>query len=725
VLVGVLLGCLLAGLGVLARGSTVVEKLELALLDLRIRPASGDHAPSAGIVIMQVTDADLEAVERDLQVRWPWPLEVNASLARTLREAGARALLVDVYHLDRGAGPDDLVGRTLTTREQEEELEIEAGMAEDYAAELQKLGPVALAFELTDVATYASPPRVKAGRERLAVPGLVAPAGAPRWPAANYPVRRVTEGARALGYANMLLDADGVVRRAAPLARLGNGTVVSLPLALAYALGEAQVEDGRPRFGGRGVPLDAQGAFLIDYRAPASDRAYARVAPATVLGWARARDPQGALPPEARAAVGGKIVVYGVNVAGMTDVVPTPIDAAHDGPEVQATILDNLLHGGMRVRASRSSSGLFALLVGVLVGWGAMAPRGRLWPPLLALAVLGLAVLAAFLVFRAGVALDLFVPLAVGLLTWLAATGVRLLTEGRYNRWLEGAFARYLAPSVIEALKRDPGLLALGGTTRDVTVLFSDVAGFTKLSERLRPEQVSALLNEYLTRHCDAVFATEGVVDKFIGDAVMAFWNDPVPQPDHALRGCRTALAVQAAMPSLEPIWRGMGLPEFKVRIGLNAGTATLGNMGSRQRFDYTALGDTVNLASRLEGANKAFGTSILVGDEVRRLAGDAVLAKPLARLRVVGKEQPVEVHELVAIAADATAAQRAHVAAFTRANAAARSGDLAVARVALAEAERLAPGDGASAWLADLLARLESGAEPSPWSGTYELASK
>ena len=299
--------------------------------------------------------------------------------------------------------------------------------------------------------------------------------------------------------------------------------------------------------------------------------------------------------------------------------------------------------------------------------------------------MLGLTVALAFGAFRAGVALDLFVPLAVGLLTWLGATGVRLLTEGRYNRWLEGAFARYLAPSVIEALKQDPGLLALGGTTRELTVLFSDVAGFTKLSERLKPAQVSTLLNEYLTRHCDAVFATEGVVDKFIGDAVMAFWNDPVPQPDHALRACRTALAVQAAMPGFEPVWRGLGLSEFEVRIGLNSGTAVVGNMGSRQRFDYTALGDTVNLASRLEGANKAFGTSILLGDAARRLAGDAVLVKPLARLRVVGKEQPVAVHELVALAAEASEAQRAHVLAFTRASDAARAGDLETARAALA----------------------------------------
>jgi adenylate cyclase len=414
-----------------------------------------------------------------------------------------------------------------------------------------------------------------------------------------------------------------------------------------------------------------------------------------------------------------------VNAAGRTDLVPTPIAASHDGPEVQATILDNLLHGGMRVRAPSGVNLGFTALVAALVGLCSMAPRGKVWPHVLALLLLAGAVGAAQAAFAGGLALGLFTPLLAGVLAWLSTTALKLLTEGRYNRWLEGAFSRYLAPSVIEALKGDPSLLELGGRTREVTVLFSDVAGFTTLSEKLSPAQVSTLLNEYLTRHCDAVFAHEGVVDKYIGDAVMAFWGDPVPQADHALRACATALDVQAAMPDLEPVWRGMGLPEFKVRIGVNAGTATLGNMGSRQRFDYTALGDTVNLASRLEGANKAFGTSILIGHEVRTQAGAAILAKPLARLVVVGKAEPVQVYELVALSERADDRQRRHVEAFTHAIEAARTGRLVAARAALREAQTLASDDGACAWLEKLLTRLESGAEASPWSGVYTLSGK
>jgi len=726
-LAGAGMGLAVALLLWLGRGTRMVEKLELALLDVRIRHAAGCQAPAKDIVLMQVHDADIEAVQRDLNKPWPWDLDVNAAIMGVLKDAGARGVLIDVYHFDRGTGADDVPERVQRLETDPEKTEIEAAMAEDYAAALKSVGGgrVALAYELVGEASYVSPSRVEAGEKKLSAEGLVAPPGAPRQKAVNYPVRRVIEGAARLGFANVELDADGAVRRSAPLAHLGNRAVMSLPLAFAWALGEAQVKDGELLVGGRPVPLADDGTFLIDYRSGTRLAAYPRVAPTTALKWATQRDAKGALPPEAKAALEGKLVVWGVNAAGRTDLVATPIAASHDGPEVQATVLDNLLHGGMRVRAPSGTSLLFTALAAALVGLVSMAPRGKALPHVFALLVLALTVLVAFLVFDAGTALDLFTPLLAGVIAWLLVTSVKLLTEGRYNRWLEGAFSRYLAPSVIEALKGDPSLLQLGGKKREVTVLFSDVAGFTTLCEKLESAQVTELLNEYLTRHCDAVFAHEGVVDKFIGDAVMAFWGDPVPQPDHALRACRTALDVQAAMPGLEPVWRGMGLPEFKVRVGLNAGTANLGNMGSRQRFDYTALGDTVNLASRLEGANKAFGTSILIGQEVRAQAGAAILVKPLARLVVVGKDEPVQVYELVALAERATDVQRRHVEAFTRAIEAARAGRLPAARTALEEARALAPEDGACAWFSKLLARLEAGAEPSPWSGIYALSSK
>jgi adenylate cyclase len=725
-LVGLALGL---GLGLalwLLRGTRVVEGLELELLDLRTRHAAGDVAPRSDIVLMQVHEDDVETLKSALALRWPWSLDVNAAIFTTLKDAGVRAVLVDVYHLDHGAGPDDAALVGTPSQATLSWLEGEGALAEEYGAALRALERAVLAYELVDEARYATPPRVAAAAPKLEVRGLEPRSGAPRARTAEVPVRRVTEGAASLGFANVVPDVDGVVRRAFPLAWRDGKPAASLALAAARLLGPVeQQEGGALVVGGRHVPLARDGSFLIDFRSKEPVTAYARVAPSQVVAWGQQRGADGALPAEARERLGGKIVVWGVNLPGQQDVVATPVRAALQGPALQATILDNLLAGSTRTAAAPVANLLLTLGAGALVGLLAMLLSGRVMPHLVTLALLALVVALAFAAFRAGTALDLFLPLATGLLTAGGTMAAKLLTEGRYNRWLEGTFSRYLAPSVIDALKHDPRLLDLGGNHREITVLFSDVAGFTSLSEKLKPPQVVELLNVYLTRHCAAVFATGGVVDKFIGDAVMAFWGDPVPQPDHALRACRTALAVQAAMPGLEPVWRGMGLTEFHVRIGLNAGSAVVGNMGSTQRFDYTAMGDTVNLASRLEGANKAFHTQILIGDPVRRHAGDAILVKPLARLGVVGRGEPLAVHELAGLAESATEELRRHVAAFTAAGEAARRGELGAARAALAEAERRKPGDGACAWLAGILDDLEAGRLATPWSGVLTLKSK
>ena len=382
------------------------------------------------------------------------------------------------------------------------------------------------------------------------------------------------------------------------------------------------------------------------------------------------------------------------------------------------------VHAG-RVRADTHVNTLVLLFVTILLGALAAGIRKRWAHHLLPFFALVGGVAFAIWRFRSGVAIDIFTPFLGVIFTWGGTSVFHLLTAGRRNRWLEGTFGRYLAPAIITALKDQPELLELGGRKREITILFSDIAGFTKLTEKLEPQEMVTLLNRYLTPHAAAVMEQGGVVDKFIGDAVMAFFGDPLPDPGHAEKGCRAALRVQAQLPDLQPVWEELGLDAFEVRIGLNSGQATVGNMGSENRFDYTAMGDEVNLASRLEGANKAFGTKILLGSCTREEAGAAVLAKPIAAVVVVGRTQPEPVYELLALAQEATDAQRAHVEAFERAQAAARAADLEAARTALAEAERLRPGDGPCAWFAGVLDSMEAGEEPSPWSGVVVLSGK
>lgn len=726
-LIGVAIGVAVTALLTLARGTTIGEALDLRLTDLRTRRLAGARAPDPRIVLCQVFDEDVRRVQDLATEPWPWDLStVNAPMFDVMRKAGVKAVLVDVLQLDRGAGPDDLPPGPEASEAMRQQKEIEAGKADDLAKTWGDLKSVALGLELAATPAYELEVRAEPARARLRTEGLVAPSGAIARAGANLPVRRLGEAAAVVGFVNAEEDSDGTFRRASTLGRWGSRTVMSLPLAAASLVTGTppRLEGGALVVGDSRQPVEPDGSFLIDFRGPPL-RTYPRVAPWQLLAWAKEEYETKVFPEAARKALAGKIVVWGVNLSGLKDVLASPMSGVHDGPEIQATILDDLLNGGGRVRASRLGNALVLLLAASLVGAGVAALRGRFLPQLVPIAVGAGVVAFAFVTFSAGTVFDLATPVAGTLLAWGATMTWKQLTEGRYNRWLEATFSRYLAPSVIESLKADPSLLHLGGSRRELSVLFSDVAGFTTHSRRLRPEQLVELLNRYLTAHCDAVFAQGGVVDKFIGDAVVAFYGDPIPMGDHAVRACRTALAVIDGLGPLGPTWKGMGLPEFHVRIGINSGPAVVGNMGSEQRFDYTVMGDTVNLASRLEGSNKVFGSTILVGPATAEEAKDAVVTKPLARLVVVGWDEPVLVHELLATRERATPDLVAHVEAFVRATDAARAGDLAAAARALDTAERLRPNDGPCRWLRGLLAEMKAGRAPTPWSGVLTLTGK
>ncbi len=720
---GAVLG-LAAALGLsTVRSTDAFESLELRFVDLRTRHFADQRTPDPRIVVMQIEESDIARVNAAHGERWPWPLELNAHLVDVLREADAAALMNDMLHLDRGAGPDDLPGaETLTDRQRAERFG-EAESAKVLRSALTSFGRAAVAFELSATPQYELPTRKAAAATRLGNAALAHHQPAVARSGAEFPVRHVTEGAGLLGFVNMPSSLDGVVRRAPVLGRWGTQVVMSLPLAATQLSGVTPIaeEVGGIRVGAAFQPLAPDAAFLVNFHSSAFRGGYARIAPADVLDWKEQWDATGSLPEEARAALKDKIVVFGLNIAGIKDVVASPLRGTMDGPVFQATVLDNLLHGDGRVREGRRTNVIWLFALTLLVGLLGGALRGRLLPHLMPASIGALFTWFVFERFGMGVSLDLFTPLLGVVLTWGGSSALTALTEGRRNRWLEGTFGRYMSPSIIAALKREPALLELGGRERELSVLFSDVAGFTTMATLLEPSELALLLNRYLTAHCAAVMDNDGVVDKFEGDAVMAFYGDPVPDRRHALHACRTALRVQAELPGLRPTLEALGIESFEVRIGINTGHAVVGNMGSEQRFDYTCMGDTVNLASRLEGAAKRFGVSILIGPDTAEAAGTEVVLKPLGKAVVVGRTEPVSIFELLALRAEASADLMAHASAFERALAAAREGDLAGATASLDEAAHLRPGDGATVWFRGVLETLRGQA----WDGTTVLLQK
>jgi len=314
------------------------------------------------------------------------------------------------------------------------------------------------------------------------------------------------------------------------------------------------------------------------------------------------------------------------------------------GVEIHATIIENMLSSQALVRAGNGHV-LLLMAAALLLALPALMRWHPVWSGIWMAALVALIAGLALWLFSAH---NLWLPIASTLvaiaLAYLGNGLASFILERRRGRQIKGAFAKYVSAQVVEQMVAHPELLRLGGERRELTLLFSDLAGFTSISEKLAPDAVARLINAYLTAMTRVILAEGGTVDKFIGDAVMAFWGAPLDDPQHALHGVRAAIAMQQAMDELQPYFAEFEVGHVGLRIGLNSGPATVGNMGSEERFDYTALGDTVNLASRLEGINKMYGTRILISGATAELLGGAIALRPVDRVRVKGKDKAVEI---------------------------------------------------------------------------------
>ena len=526
--------------------------------------------------------------------------------------------------------------------------------------------------------------------------------------AVDFSLPQIARGAVGAGAVNRIADPDGVTRRI-PLAVAYHGGIY-MSLGLAVALDEL----GRPHdthyvvgarelvAAGRALPLGDAASLSLDVLGKDE---LPRVSAADVLAHTAPR-----------AALAGKLAFVGLTYAS-SDKVELPLEPTADGIELHATLAENVLTGHLLRRAGAGWTLIAALALCALVTAAQLRRvRRHAWaPPVIALAGLALYAVLAQLAFAHGTIVAVATPSLVALLALAAATIGGLATEGREKAHLRAAFSQYVSPAVVDRLLADPSRARLGGERRELTVLFSDIRGFSHLAEGMRPEELASFLGEYLTPMTELVMDSGGTLDKYIGDAIMAIWAAPIDYPDHAERACEVALRMQEMLAVLNRTWRAHGKPELAIGVGINTGPMAVGNMGSAARFDYTVLGDNVNLASRLEGLTKEYGIGILAGEGTARAAGGRFAFREIDLVRVKGRSAAAPVFELVG-RTGARVDPR-----FAEALAAYRRRDFPTAREAFAAL----PDDAAARALATRCEMLAADPPEAEWDGVFEQRAK
>jgi len=616
----------------------VLRPYSLKTLDLLFR-----HAPlppaSPRVVVVAVDQPDLDFF-KDQGVTWPWPRQVYAPLIDYCRRAGAKAVIFDILFTEASSyGPED-----------------DARLARA----VQDSALVVLPFFTSRDPKPPNPSEEellhKVGQD---VPGLKGGVFPP-YRSLITPVEPLLGAAASLGNVECRPDADGTYRRVPLVTPYKDRWLPFLSFAAFHHFqqpGLLDFQGGSLVLGSSRLPLDPQGQFLLKFRGPS--RSHRRFSAANVIK-SEAQLRHGLAPVYPLKDFAGKWVLVGLTAPGLMDLKVSPVAAVYPGVEVHATLLDNLLQGDFLRPAPTGALGVWAaiLAAGAVLAVLFFHQLGFTLAALIVLAGIHLGV--SVLAFRLSWWADPVLPGAALALSFALAAAYSYATEGRQRRFIRGMFAQYMSETVINHLQQHPEKLKLGGERRRVTLFFSDLAGFTTLSERLAPETVVGLLNDYLSRMTEIILEEEGTVDKFEGDAIMAFWGAPLDQEDQAVRACRAALAQAAALGELNREFARQGLPELQMRIGLHTGEAIVGNLGSQKRFDYTVIGDTVNLASRLEGMNKFYGAGVMASETVAGACSKEIEFRELDLVAVKGREAPVRVFEALALKGKLTPAQAA-----------------------------------------------------------------
>lgn len=689
---------------------------ELKTLDHRFHRYADATKAGNDIVLVAVDEASLESYGQ-----WPWSRDRHGYVVHYLKEAGAKAVVFDLLFLE----PD---------RAGEEFDDV-------FTEEMRTAGNVYLPFLMQDEekptgGSTASPARAQEYPPDVLKKATIPlddqndlPTGTvPTYAGAKLPLPQFAQAAHGLGYINLTPDIDGTTRRLPLLAYAQHEAFLHISTAVARDLlkaDRASLHARELRLGPITIPLTAEQEMVIDWHGSLENRIYPVYPIGAVLR--SFTDMQSGNPPLLDPALfRDKIVFIATTAAGTYDLRVTPLSPFAPGVLIHMSALDNILRHHHLKPASWWVFALSTLALTLATAWAFMLIQSQ-W--IKAAAIAGLAIayygLAVHAFTSHGLWLDLAIPEGALAVTFASAATVEYLTEGRQRRQLRTVFDKYMAPEVVDEIMRNPEAIRLGGERKELSVLFSDIAGFTSISEQMEPETLVELLNQYLSAMTGIILRHRGNVNKYLGDGIMAIFGAPRGEPNHASLACFAALDSQHELARLREQWKAERRPEIRARIGINSGWLVVGNMGSQARMEYTVMGDAVNLASRLEGANKFYDTLILLGPRTYELAAGDIEAREVDRLRVKGKQEPVVVFELLARKGALPDKRRRVIEAYRTGLEAYKRRDFKTAATHFEAALALDPKDGPARVY---LARAEEyriAPPPEQWDGVYELTSK
>ncbi|MBA4349534.1 MAG: hypothetical protein C0415_06060 [Thermodesulfovibrio sp.] len=603
--------------------------IDLKLKDVRFR-TKGETKPDSRVVIVAIDEKSVKEIGR-----WPWDRKIVARLIENLKFYGAKSVALDIVFSE----PSNKTSDKALADGISKSNNVIAG----YFFRQDEGGQTPVSSELLQPSKIKI---LKIAENVTEVPIITYPVVE-----TNIPV--ISNASAGAGFFNIIPDKDGIIRTANLLMLYDGEVYPSLALsALRHNLGNEIILDiaiygvDGLLIGDRRIPADESGRLILNYY---GRQGIFKTIPATDVIKKRLNKDD----------LKDAIVFIGATEIGIYDVRVTPLDPVLPGVEIHATVASNVLQNKFLIRDGRvmTLEIAFILLFPILLSILLSLARRTIISLIFFVGIMGIYLYVNYMLFASYLLhMGIIFPIISISMAYLGSEAYRNLIEERQGRFLKKAFTNYVSPDLVGEIMKNPEMLKLGGEKKEITVLFSDIRGFTTVSEKLTPESLVLLLNHYLGPMTDIVLQHRGTLDKYIGDAIMALYNAPLNLEKHSFAACHTAMDMIAKLKELNNDFKEKGLPEINIGIGINTGYAIVGNMGTDVRFDYTAIGDTINLASRLEGMNKVYKTHIVVSEfvinhlrslESSSTGTDTFRFRELDVIKVKGKEKPVTIYEL------------------------------------------------------------------------------